>query len=413
MKILITNLYSAANRGDAAIVGGMRNALSEYFPDSEFMVLSKFYDVAQTITGVASYPPLIDRLKFFRYFRLIYLLIWAYLYGRKIKLPTFGEEKRIKNYLDADLIASVGGGYLNDNYPVAMIRWLFEFYFGKLLGKKVIIYASSVGPFNKSWLRPFVRFAFNKLDLITLRDPQSKEVLDSIGVNPSRVYITADAAWCMEPLSREEGFKLLKEEVPEFSYEGLKISISARQWEFYKGDNKKSHGEYIKALGSLVDHLVENHGAEVFFLSTCTSFGGYRHDDRIVAREIMINMKNPNRMKILQGEYIPEQLSSIYANMDLHVGTRMHSNILAMLSGTPVVAIQYEPKTRGMMNSFELGDWVIDIEEIDSERLIKMVDRAIQKRDSIKGQIAKKLPELKKKSKDNASLVHELWINET
>lgn len=411
MKILITNLYSAANRGDAAIVKGMRNALQDYFPNSEFIVLSKSYEVAKALTGIESHPPLIDRVKFFGYFGLIYFLIWAYLYKRKINLPTFGRGDRIKHYLDADLILSVGGGYLNDNYPVAMVRWLFEFYFGKLLGKRVIIYASSVGPFNKAWLKPFVRFVFNKLNLITLRDPKSKEALDSIGVNAARIHVTADAAWSMEPLSREEGFQLLKGEVPDLS-ERLKVSVSVRRWEFYQGDSMKAHTEYLKAVSSLVDHLVKNRGAEVFFLSTCTAFGGYRHDDRQVAYKIIENIESLDGVKILSGEYLPEQLSAIYANMDLHIGTRMHSNILAMLSGTPVVAIQYEPKTKDMMDSFGLGDWVIDIEQINPERLIPTVDQGIEKRDSIKSQIAKKLPELKAKSKDNARLVHELLVNE-
>lgn len=407
MKILMTNLYSAANRGDAAIVRGMRNALQEYFSNSEFIVLSKSYEVARAITGLPSYPPLIDRLKFFGYFGLIYFLLWAYLYKKTIKLPTLGKGERIKNYLDADLIVSVGGGYLNDNYPVAMIRWLFEFYFGKLLGKRVIIYASSLGPFNKFWLRPLERFIFDKLDLITLRDSKSKEALDSIGVNPSRIHVTADAAWCMEPLSPEEGFQLLKGEVPDLN-ERLKVSVSVRRWEFYKGNNKKAHSEYVAAISALVDHLVQNRGAEVFFLSTCTAFGGYGYDDRQVAYKIIENIESLDGVKILGGEYLPEQLSAIYANMDLHVGTRMHSNILAILSGTPVVAIQYEPKTKDMMDSFDLGDWVIDIEQINSERLIQIVDKGIEKRDSIKSQIAIKLPELKMKSKDNARLIHEL-----
>jgi colanic acid/amylovoran biosynthesis protein len=407
MKILITNLYSAANRGDAAIVKGMRNALQEYFPNSEFVVLSKSYEVAKAITGLESYPPLIDRLKFFGYFGLIYFLLWAYLYKKNIKLPTFGRGERIKNYLNADLIVSVGGGYLNDNYPVAMVRWLFEFYFGKLLGKRVIIYASSAGPFNKSWLKPLERFVFDKLDLITLRDSKSGEALDSIGVNSSRTHITADAAWCMEPLSREEGFQLLRGEVPDLS-EKLKISVSVRRWEFYKGNSIESHLRYIKALSSLTDHLVQNQGGEVFFLSTCTAFGGYSHDDRQVAYKIIENIESLDGVRILGGEYLPEQLSAIYANMDLHIGTRMHSNILAMLSGTPVVAIQYEPKTKDMMDSFGLGDWVIDIEQINPERLIQMVDEGIEKRELIKSQISKKLPELKVKSKDNARLVHEL-----
>jgi colanic acid/amylovoran biosynthesis protein len=407
MKILITNLYSAANRGDAAIVKGMTNALRDYFPNSEFMVLSKSPEVAKALTGIESYPPLIDRLKFFGYLGLVYFLIWAYFYKRSIKLPTFRREDRIKNYLDADLILSVGGGYLNDNYPVAMIRWLFEFYFGKLLGKKVIIYASSVGPFNKSWLKPFVRFVFDKLDLITLRDPKSQEALGAGGVNSSRIHVTADSAWCMEPIGREEGFQLLRGEVSDLS-ERLRVSISVRRWEFYSGNRMQAHNKYVTAVSALVDYLVKNRNADVFFLSTCTAFGGYRHDDRQIAYKIIENIESLDGVKILNGEYLPEQLSAIYANMDLHVGTRMHSNILAMLSGTPVVAIQYEPKTKDMMDSFGLGDWVIDIEQIDSEGLIQMVDKGIENRDSVKTQIAQRLPELKEKSTENARLVHSL-----
>ena len=51
---------------------------------------------------------------------------------------------------------------------------------------------------------------------------------------------------------------------------------------------------------------------------------------------------------------------------------------------------------------------MIDIEQINPGKLIQMIDEGIAKRDSIKAQIAKKLPELKAKSKDNARLVHEL-----
>jgi polysaccharide pyruvyl transferase WcaK-like protein len=65
------------------------------------------------------------------------------------------------------------------------------------------------------------------------------------------------------------------------------------------------------------------------------------------------------------------------------------------------------------LDSFGLGEWVIDIEQINPERLIQMVDQGIEKRDSIKRQIAQRLPELKAKSKDNARLVHELLVGET
>lgn len=407
MKIVFTNLYSAANRGDAAIVLGMKNAIEKYFSNPEFIVLTKFPEVAEKITGIRSYPPLIESLKYFRYLELIYFLIWAYV-RKKIKLPTLGKEKRLNNYLNADLIISVGGGYLNDNHPVAILRWLFEFYFSKLLGKKVVIYANSVGPFEKPWTRFLTHFVFNKLDLITLRDKHSEEVLKTIGIDPHLVNVTADAAWCMKTINSSEGLELLKKGVPNFNEEKLNISISVRHWKFYKGDNEKGHLNFINSVADLLDHLVEFSGADIFLLSTSTSMGGYANDDRIVSEEIVKKVKDQGRISILRGEYSPQQLSAIYANMDLHIGTRMHSNILSILGETPVVAIEYEPKTEGMMKSLDLTEWIIKIDQINSQELVDIVDRAIKQKEVIKSKIIANLPDLRKKSLLNAKLVYNL-----
>jgi len=411
MNILITNLYSAANRGDAAIVNGMTIALRKYFPEADFTILSKFPDVCMDITKIKTYKPLIVKLNISGYFNLFYYLLWSKLYINNIKLPTLGKWRRIKNYLDADLVLSVGGGYINDNFPVAMIRWLFDFYFSKLLGKKVIIYSNSIGPFNKTWLRPFVRYVFSKIDLITLRDPQSLESLNSIGIDISSpsIFVTADAAWSMEPLSRRAGLELLNREVPEINENILKISISARKWKFYSGDNIKSYENYTQILGKISDYIIDKYNADMFFISTCTSLGGYSNDDRKVGMDISRHMKEPGRLKIIIGEYTPQELSSIYANIDLHIGTRMHSNILAMLSGTPVLAIQYEPKTKGMMDLFELGEYIVDIETMNLQSMSIKVDKAIENRNEISKKIEEKLPELKRMSLENARLTYETY----
>ena len=184
------------------------------------------------------------------------------------------------------------------------------------------------------------------------------------------------------------------------------MSISVRKWSFYEQNNIRGHEQYIHTIAAVADYLIETKNAEVIFASTCTGFGGYHNDDRIVAHEVVNSMRND--AKILCGEYSPRQLSSIYGNMDIHIGTRMHSNILAMLSGTPVVAIQYEFKTSGLMDSIGLNDFVVDVNQIDPESLIHLVEKAISEKHWIVQQIFKKLPELKLGADTNAKLVHEL-----
>jgi len=87
----------------------------------------------------------------------------------------------------------------------------------------------------------------------------------------------------------------------------------------------------------------------------------------------------------------------------------MHSNILAMLSGTPVLAIQYEPKTKGMMDLFELGEYIVDIETMNLQSMSIKVDKAIENRNEICNRIKEKLPELKRMSLENARLTYETY----
>lgn len=408
MKITITDFYCASNRGDAAILEGMIISLKKYFPKSEIVVLSYFPDVAKIINKIPSDIPLIDtsNLSLQKLLGVIYLTVWAWLYKNGFRLPEFGRKKQINYYLNCNCILSVGGAFINDNYRPAILGRLFNLYFAKLLGKPVIIYAQSIGPFNTKKYKTLAHIVLNRADLILLRDHESKKVLDKIGVTAPLIHVTADAAFLLHPYDPDVGKDLLRQECFDIKNEKLKVSISVRKWSFYEQNNIRGHEQYILTIAAVADYLIETKNAEVIFASTCTGFGGYPNDDRIVAHEVVNNMRND--AKILCGEYSPRQLSSIYGNMDIHIGTRMHSNILAMLSGTPVVAIQYEFKTSGLMDSIGLNDFVLDVNHIDSESLIRLVEKAISEKHWIIQQIFKKLPELKLGADTNTKLVHEL-----
>jgi polysaccharide pyruvyl transferase WcaK-like protein len=48
-----------------------------------------------------------------------------------------------------------------------------------------------------------------------------------------------------------------------------------------------------------------------------------------------------------------------YASVDLLITSRMHAAIFAMASGTPAIAVNYEPKVDGVMSLLGLGDRVV------------------------------------------------------
>lgn len=69
----------------------------------------------------------------------------------------------------------------------------------------------------------------------------------------------------------------------------------------------------------------------------------------------------------------------------------MHSNIFALISDVPVVAIQYEHKTQGIMDRMGLGHATVDIEKISFEELKQKVEHVLNNGDLYKGLIKRNM----------------------
>lgn len=417
MVILITDNYCSSNRGDAAILEGIVKSLKKYFPDSEVIVMSEYPESVRLINKLNAVKQKMisfEKAKIKKNVIALYLLICAFFNRKGIELFKFKriiKKLNLEPYIYSDLVVITGGGFINDFYSPTNWGRLWGMYFAKLLGKSVVIYGQSIGPLEKFFNRIVSKFVLNKIDVITLRDNKSKEILSNIGINRPIIKVTGDAAFAM-PVNN---YKTLRKNCcdisPELKLNGsdLKISISIREWRHY--NDQDGHSKYLKSVAALVDWLIATKKAKVFFASTCTGFGGYHFDDRVVAYQVVdyiegASWENPS---ILSGEYTPQELVWFYSKMNLHIGTRMHSNILAILAKTPVFAIAYEFKTNELMRFFGLENYVADINNMDGATLIEKADKALENRYKIKGKIQVKLPQMLERAEKSAEIIFDLF----
>jgi len=236
MKIVITDHHCAAERGDSAILEGAIWCLKKFFPNADFVVMTEYPEAAEIINGVKANRQPMTNFKWNKWkmgLAMVYLLIGARLQKHKITVPKF-KHPRIQPYLDADIVISKGGSFLSDYYAPDVLGRFWGLYFAEVLGKPVIIYAQSIGPFEKPFYRWIARYVLNKADLITLRDKESKGILDSIGVTRPPIYVTSDSAFAM-PLTECKPMQMMRYEKIELNNKDqLKVSISVRQWGHYK-----------------------------------------------------------------------------------------------------------------------------------------------------------------------------------
>lgn len=406
-RILLTDHYNSYNRGDAAILDGMLIALGSVFPDASFVVVSDFPDVATATHGVAALEWGVMRYRSRRALAswLARSFAWAHLVRRGWRadwLLRGWERPLMVAYSTADLVIACGGSYLRSGYRSS--RWrLWQMWLAKRLGRKVMLYAQSIGPFEPgSWLGRWTAFVLNQVDAITLRDEESATLLERLGVRRPYVEVAADAALSLPPPRPQArpGSRVA-------------IGVSVIHWHKFRQGSMLA---YTTAMANALDELIEAWDAEVEFLSTTVAppastmdVSGTGRDDRTAAQDVLATMRHRERAR-LQSE--PLSVADLHARIalnDLWIGTRLHSTILATSALVPTVGIAYEPKTRGYFELLGLGDYVLDIETLTAAELVAMAHRARLDAVRIRQHLADRLPALRERSRRSAVIAYDLW----
>jgi colanic acid/amylovoran biosynthesis protein len=347
-KILIINHYST-NKGDAALLICMIDALRKYIPDAKFSVSSSYPEVTigqpevkalEWIIGgrgdkrSAFQRSILSKILSLLKILLLVLqsLIWVVLKrytGKDVNLLiSTNKRELLREYADADIVICCAGGHLNSYHGIGSYFQFYAILLAIILGKNTMIYAQSIGPFDNKLrtiiYKLMIRLFINKVDLITLRESVSKKVLHDLEVVKPPTYVTADAAFLLRSEKPERIKGILHAEGISSISRGEKhplVGITLLHWG-YSGSTKREikHAEYKKAIAQVADYLISQLNAEVVFIPMEASLLG---DDRPLALEIRQMMKYKDNANVIIGEYTPEELKGITGQMDIVIGSRL------------------------------------------------------------------------------------------
>ncbi|MFF5291483.1 polysaccharide pyruvyl transferase family protein [Paractinoplanes globisporus] len=394
MKILLSHAYSRRNAGDAALLSVLIQDVRDMFPGAELTVLMMDQvRPGETFEGVPVLPlPTQHAVHGFssRWVKLAHSL--ATLAGTTLafRLPALARPRVIGRRLDdhmrlcrdADLVVCAGGGYLrgkptwSSTFTLALLLQPLVMY--RELGIPTVLYSQSFGPFANRTQRWMARRVLPKVDLLIAREEISREVLADLGVRDN-VLRSVDCGFAFDPdvtvdlragLGVAPGSPL--------------VGITVRQWLDPVGQER-----YEQAVAGVADTAVEEFGATVVFVPQVTS-EHQDDDDRVVSRRVADRMRHP--ASVLSESYDHATVKAMYASLDLLIGTRFHSVIFAMTSFVPVLAIEYEHKTSGIMRDLGLDEWVHDITTVDRDALVAGLRELFARREEVRSQLADRMP---------------------
>lgn len=376
MKITIISAYTWYNKGDSAILLGTIEEISNYLPENvEFNILTftpeidgiKYQEAIPNMNMVLSnifnpYPlkkNKVEKLKAITKMGIQF----CYLKLNKKKLEKLESYRLCES---SDIVIVCGGGFLGGNKYNSLIH-LAQIDLLRKASKKMILWGTSIEPPTKKILKYLTQKQLAKLDAILPRERITESYLKTFYDN-KKIFPTPDMAFSLKKITSNKNIDLTWCGIKEHADKKSIIGITMRDWKFPRSKNPLQ--AKIKYENALIEFINNSKDAIFLFIPQVIMFGD---DDRIFARGIKSKLKNKDKFIILEDDYSPMELKWFIKNCDQFVGTRMHSNIFSSLVGNPPVAIAYENKTNGIMQMLGLSDYVVDIEDVNSQTLNELL----------------------------------------
>ncbi len=374
-SVLVAGYYGSGNTGDEAILAAMLQDMRALRPGLEFVVVSANPDETAARHGVRSLlandiPAIIDAAR------------------------------------ESQAILLGGGGIFHDYWGCASDSMLtrdhagIPFYSGfpllaALTGRLSMIYAAGVGPLRSEEGRRLTRAAFEQVNLATVRDDASRELLDAIGVTGADVRVTADPAFSLRPNLGQAG-AILSGLCPDRG--APLVAVCLRNWSV-----DGPPGQWESQVARALDTFIEGTGAFVVFVPFQALTQYLLTDDVTAARRVMDRMARAARAAILRDSHGPEAVAGVLAGCDLVVGMRLHSLVFAASASVPAVGLTYDPKVASLMARLGIEEYAVALTAV--EGLAERMSMAWARRDAIRAELTVRSAQLRELAAENARLV--------
>lgn len=343
MKIGIVGNYGNDNNGDESILLSIIMQLEQVFNVSREDITVFSNNTGQTSEqyGVQSYP--------------------LYYKSKNLYKTFYTTYKSNKKYVSQfDLLIIGGGGILMDFYRREAHLYSTYALMAKHAKVPYIVYGCGAGPLDTITGRLMIRLMCRHAYNISVRDPESKQLLHRIGVRKD-IEVIGDPAFTLynpKPSHSERPQEVAVSCVPMYN---------ANYWPY--GDVDK-YERYVNGMAQNLDHLIEQENVNITFFATKYP------QDVYVTKDIQKKMRNKNRTRVIDENLKPLKLVELISKYDAVIGTRLHSLIVATCSETPIIAISYHPKVTNFMKLTGAENRCITIEDIQNDE--KILSRTFQ-----------------------------------
>jgi polysaccharide pyruvyl transferase WcaK-like protein len=386
-SVTLIGSSSGRNAGDAAILAGMMDSLDAH---AERRLLFE----------IPSYRPKYVWSSYSNKVRPVSMLPWAGSAGM-FGIPTLLSIMRS----DATLI------FDNMLFDRALYNPLFNFMstmrlflpLAKKRGKLLGCYNIGAGPVHTERGKKILAEIMALMDLITVRDQDSYDLLRNIGVK-SPILIGADAALSVAPVNKARVNEIMASLGYSQDSEILALNVNTyiNSWS-ESGDKTLTRQAFCKSYAKAIDRVAENIGAPILFVCT-------QYHDISITNEIIKNLTTTAPVLLISNkEFSYQELKGIFSRCALLFAMRLHASILCSSVGTPVAGLAFQKKVTSYYTELELPENALSFDKFSEEALFSHIIRSWKTRKETRQHLAKRIPELVARADYPAKIFSEIF----
>lgn len=307
----------------------------------------------------------------------------------KLKDLSFNYLKKLHEcdfILDATMGDSFSDIYSNEYYK----RLILDKKIAEKLCKNYILLPQTYGPFYTKKSNKLAKKVLKNAKKIYCRDGLSKDLLEkSFKIFDSE--LVTDMAFLLPYYKERFDINSKKTKI------GINISGLLYKGGFNSSNQFELKIDYKKYISRLIEYLLEKKCYDIHLIPHVIDLSENAHDDDY---KICQQIKEKYPDVILAPAFDnPIDAKSYISNMDIFIGSRMHSTIAAFSSGVVTIPVSYSRKFEGLFNSFNY-EYVINGKTENTESALNKTIEYIDKNAELKKMQDKSLKIIEEKKNE-------------
>ncbi len=326
---------------------------------------------------------------------------------------------------EADLYLDFSGdtfGFMADARH--LLKHTFDLMTAYNLGTPIYMIAQSPGPFPTAYRRFLARRVFRRVALVAARENEAYRGLRTFMGPAFPVVKTACTAFLLRPAPadqvdaaiRAENFARFESPLIGLNFTGFNLVKTMAGGGKYREEwpeealqpmleTARFLLDELRANVVLIPHVYRLNARGEFIKGPDTKIleqfkrvldpGGRQYGDRVM---------------LFEGMHEVDVVKGVIGRLDLFISGRLHAGVAGLSQAVPTVMIAYGPKHRGFAAHVGQESLVVECLQgrVESEKLIPVIRRAWRDRARISAEIAAKLPETRRKARQNLMFVKAL-----